>query len=254
MKEKRATALILGGSSGLGLASARKLAEEGFDLCIVHRTRKSDLPEFINQVSQMESNGANVSTFNKDALKAETIAEVIDQLQDNSVGLLLHSLAKGSLKTLTEENALNVQDIEITLHAMGYSWYEWTRALIKANKFTKHARNLAFTSEGNNKVWPGYAAVSAAKATLEAFMRSMAVEYAPLGMTTNCIQAGATETPSFKMIPGSDMIAKAAKKRNPFGRLTLAEDVANAVYLLIRKEAEWINGTVLKVDGGESLR
>lgn len=254
MNEKRLTAVILGGSSGLGLASARKLAEEGFNLCIVYRTRKSDLPEFMKAVSEMESDGANVSTFNKDALKDETISEILDHLQDNSVGLLLHSLAKGSLKTLTDENALNIHDIEITLHAMGYSWYEWTSALIRANKFTKKARNLAFTSEGNSKVWPGYAAVSAAKATLESFMRSMAVEYAPLGMTTNCIQAGATETPSFKMIPGSDMIAKAAKKRNPFGRLTSPEDVANTVYLLSRREADWINGAVIKVDGGESLR
>ena len=128
------------------------------------------------------------------------------------------------------------------------------RALIEAGKFSDNARNLAFTSEGNSKVWPGYAAVSAAKATLEAFMRSMAVEYAPLGITTNCIQAGATETPSFKMIPGSDVLAGTTRKRNPFGRLTTPEDVANAVYLISRQEAAWINGTVLKVDGGESLR
>jgi NAD(P)-dependent dehydrogenase (short-subunit alcohol dehydrogenase family) len=45
-----------------------------------------------------------------------------------------------------------------------------------------------------------------------------------------------------------------AKKRNPFGRLTEPEDVANAVYLLCKTEADWINGTILKVDGGESLR
>ncbi len=120
--------------------------------------------------------------------------------------------------------------------------------------FSDKARNIAFTSEGNTKVWPGYAAVSAAKAVLEALMRNMAMELAPLGITTNCIQAGTTKTPSFLIIPGSNELAAMAKKRNPFNRLTTPEDVANAVYLLCKKEAGWINGTIVKVDGGESLR
>jgi NAD(P)-dependent dehydrogenase (short-subunit alcohol dehydrogenase family) len=80
------------------------------------------------------------------------------------------------------------------------------------------------------------------------------VEFAPLDITTNCIQAGTTETPSFLVIPGSEELAKMAKKRNPFRSLTQPEDVANVVFLLCKKEADWINGTILKVDGGESLR
>jgi enoyl-[acyl-carrier protein] reductase III len=82
----------------------------------------------------------------------------------------------------------------------------------------------------------------------------MALEFAPLGITTNCLQAGVTETPSFKMIPGSDRLSKFAKKRNPFNKLTTPQDVANVVYLLCKDEASWINGTVIKVDGGESLQ
>ncbi|AVI51936.1 short-chain dehydrogenase [Pukyongia salina] len=254
MNQSKRIALILGGSSGLGLASAEKLAQAGFDLCIVHRTRKSDLDAFQEVVKQMANAGSTVNTHNLDALKKETISEVLKTLPKGSVKLLLHSIAKGSLKPLTGDNALTREDIEITVHAMGHSWYEWTRALIEADCFSENARNLAFTSEGNAKVWPGYAAVSAAKSTLEALMRSMAVEYAELGMSTNCIQAGATETPSFKMIPGSEILAEATRKRNPFKRLTTPEDVANVVYLLSQDEAQWINGTVIKVDGGESLR
>jgi NAD(P)-dependent dehydrogenase (short-subunit alcohol dehydrogenase family) len=56
------------------------------------------------------------------------------------------------------------------------------------------------------------------------------------------------------MIPGSEQLAKFAQKRNPFNRLTMPSDVANVVYLLCTKEAAWINGTVIKVDGGESLQ
>ncbi|MAP53824.1 MAG: short-chain dehydrogenase [Altibacter sp.] len=249
-------ALILGGSSGLGLASAKKLAAHGYNICIVHRDRKSRLDDLEVAFSEMIAHGVRVINFNKDALQKENRKKIIDQLPKQRVKVLIHSVAKGSLKPMSGPGtkALSKEDIDITLHAMGSSWYEWTRALIDADCFSKNARNIAFTSEGNSKAWPGYGAVSAAKATLEALMRNMAVELAPLDITTNCIQAGTTETPSFLMIPGSDTLAKMAKKRNPFKRLTRPEDVANAVYLLCSDEAKWINGTVLTVDGGESIR
>ena len=74
----------------------------------------------------------------------------------------------------------------------------------------------------------------------------MAIELAPLTIATNCIQAGTTETPSFLAIPGSHEIAEMAKKRNAFDRLTKPEDVANMVYLLCKKEADWVNGAIIE--------
>ena len=249
-------AIILGGSSGLGLASAKKLAFHGMNICIVHRDRKSNLATFEEEVKTMESFGVAVKTFNQDALNNEVRNAIVQQFPKNSVKLLLHSIAKGSLKKMygNEEEILSKQDFDITIHAMATSWHEWSQALIHREIFIKKARNIAFTSEGNSRVWPGYGAVSAAKSVLEALMRNMAVELAPLEITTNCIQAGTTETPSFLVIPGSEELAKMAKQRNPFKRLTQPEDVANVVFLLCKNEADWINGTILKVDGGESLR
>ena len=253
---KNQWAIILGGSSGLGLASAKKLASEGLNICIVHRDRKSNLAAFEKQIKIIESFGVAIKTFNQDALNNDVRNAIVNEFSKNSVKLLLHSIAKGSLKKMiaSENEILSKQDFDITIHAMATSWYEWSQSLIKHEIFTQKARNIAFTSEGNSRVWPGYGAVAAAKSVLEALMRNMAVEFAPLEITTNCIQAGTTETPSFLIIPGSEELAKMAKKRNPFSRLTQPEDVANAVYLLCKKEADWINGTILNVDGGESLR
>jgi len=81
----------------------------------------------------------------------------------------------------------------------------------------------------------------------------MALEFAPVGIKANCIQAGITMTKSLSMIPGYEKIKAHALQRNPNKRLTTPEDVANAVYLLTTDEAKWITGTVIKVDGGESL-
>ncbi|MGB3342377.1 MAG: SDR family oxidoreductase [Aequorivita sp.] len=256
MKEwKDKWAIILGGSSGLGLASAKKLAAEGLNICIVHRDRKSHLPTFKEEVKKIESLGVKVKSFNQDALKEEIQNEILQSFPKNSVKLLLHSIAKGSLKKMSgpPTEVLTVQDFEISIHAMAISWYQWTQALVQREIFMKNARNIAFTSEGSTRVWPGYGAVSAAKSVLEALMRNMALELAHYQITTNCIQAGTTETASFMAIPGSSDLAEMAKKRNPFNRLTQAEDVADAVYLLCRPEANWINGATIKVDGGESL-
>lgn len=248
-------AVILGGSSGLGLATAKKLAKHGMNLCIFHRDRRSDLAKFEEEVSEMKTEKIEIKTFNKNVLNLKEIEDCIHEIPKESVRLLLHSIAKGSLKSMKikEGNALTLNDLEISIHAMGLNWYEWGRLLIEHNLFMKNARNIAFTSEGNQRVWPSYGAVSAAKAVLEALMRQMAVEWAHLGIRTNCVQAGTTLTASFNIIPQSEIIAQKTLERNPFKRMTIPEDVANAVYLLSREEADWINGTILRADGGESL-
>jgi NAD(P)-dependent dehydrogenase (short-subunit alcohol dehydrogenase family) len=255
-KEEKYWALIVGGGSGLGLASALQLARDGYHIAIVHRTRRALLPDLEDTIAKMKEAGADVLSYNKDGLTQENIDMVITDLPQGRVKVLIHSIAKGSLRSMTGEDneALTATDLSITLQAMGYNWYEWVRSLFKEGRFAEDTRNMAFTSEGNLKVWPGYGAVSAAKAVLESTMRQMAVEFAPSGIRTNCIQAGVTKTDSFKMIPGSEQLAALAAKRNPFGRLTTPQDIANVVSLLASDKAGWINGSIIKADGGEQLR
>ena len=81
----------------------------------------------------------------------------------------------------------------------------------------------------------------------------MAVELAPYGIRSNLIQAGVSDTQGLRAIPGSEHLKAQALARNPFGRLTTPRDVANAIYLLCRDEAAWINGEIIRVDGGEHV-
>jgi enoyl-[acyl-carrier protein] reductase III len=260
-KDKNYWAVILGGSSGLGLGTSKKLAETGMNLCIIHRDRKQDLAKIHEEFERLRERGINVISFNSDALKEDSRNKILDALHqaignEGKVRVLVHSIAKGNLKPMHSDKkaVLNNSDFHITIDAMAISLYDWTRALIDRNMFSESARVVSFTSEGNAKAWPYYAAVSAAKATLEAITRNMAVEFAQLGITTNCIQAGAVDTPAFRAIPGSDKYAAISLKKNPFKRLTTPEDIGNVVYLLCKDEAAWINGVVIKADGGESLK
>lgn len=252
--------LILGGSSGLGLASAQKLAKHGCNICIVHRNRKSEMEEIEHQFDQIRNENVGFISFNVDAFKEEQRTQIITTLKDKlrpveKFRVLVHSVAKGNLKPMISEEKVTLKndDFRLTIDAMAISLYDWTRALFDADLFAKDARIISFTSEGNTKAWKNYAAVSAAKTALEAITRNIALEFAPSGIKANCIQAGITDTTSLRAIPGSEFLKEQTLLRNPNKRLTLPEDVANVVYLLSKNEAAWITGTIIPVDGGEHL-
>ena len=253
-------ALILGGSSGLGLASARKLAAHGMNLCIVHRNTRAELAEIEQIFEQLRATGIGLISFNVDVIRPESRRLVIDGLTERlgtqgRIRCLLHSIAKGNLKALVaEDTLLETDDFLITMQNMAISLNDWTKDLHAAKLFSSDARVLSFTSEGSFRAWKYYAAVAAAKAALESITRSIALEYAAFGIRANCIQAGITDTASLRRIPGSATLISHSINRNPYKRLTTPEDVASAVYLLCKDEAAWINGTVIPVDGGEQIQ
>jgi len=210
--------------------------------------------------ADIRATGVELLAFNKDAMSAEKRTFMLQAIQEKlgtagKIRLLLHSIAKGNLKPMIagERPALQNDDLHLTLETMAISLYDWTKLIFDHKLFAPDARVISFTSQGNTKAWIGYAAVSAAKAALEAITRNIALEFAPYGIRANCIQAGATDTVSFRMIPGSEALKERSINLNPFKRLTTPEDIANVVYLLTKDEAAWINGTVIIADGGEHI-
>jgi NAD(P)-dependent dehydrogenase (short-subunit alcohol dehydrogenase family) len=148
---------------------------------------------------------------------------------------------------------LEEEDFARTIDSMGTSLLTWARALVERGAFAADARVIGLTSEGNTVAWKGYAAVAAAKVVLESVTRAMAVELAPYGIRSNIIQAGVTDTAALRAIPGHEHLAAHARLRNPFRRLTTPRDVANVICLLATDEAAWINGALIRVDGGEHV-
>ncbi len=148
---------------------------------------------------------------------------------------------------------LEEEDLARTIHAMGTSLLGWVQAIHGRGLFAADARVLGLTSEGNTIAWKGYAAVAAAKVTLESVARSIAVEFAPYGIRCNVLQPGVTETPALRLIPGNAHLKAEARSKNPYGRLTQPEDVADMVYLMALPEAAWVNGALIRVDGGEHI-
>ena len=232
-------ALILGGSSGLGLATARELARRGMNLCVVHRDRRSRQVELDSVWEEIRATGVQVKTFNVDALRPDKRLEICEELyaelgDEGRLRVLVHSIAKGNLKPMLSDESPQLQsdDFRLTLEAMATSLYDWVKECHLMGLFTNPASVISFTSEGNRKAWQNYAAVSAAKAALEAITRNIALEFAPYGIRANCVQAGTTDTPSLRMIPGHEDLITHSLQRNPYNRLTTPEDVVNLVGLV----------------------
>ncbi|GAB1431239.1 SDR family oxidoreductase [Ignavibacteria bacterium] len=261
MLEFRDYALILGASSGFGQACAYALAEGGFNIIGVHLDRAATLPKVQETIEGIEQRGAKAIFFNTNAADAERRAEVVAAISSElaankgaSVKVMLHSLAFGTLLPFIGESPLQSatqKQVEMTLDVMANTLVYWTQALVFDNLLGEGSRIFALTSAGSRRVLPTYGIVSAAKAALESYVRQLALELAPHGITINAICAGVTDTPALRRIPGNDIIMKHAHMRNPHHRLTIPDDVAKVLALLVRPEAAWITGTTINVDGGE---
>jgi enoyl-[acyl-carrier protein] reductase III len=256
-------AIILGGSSGFGLAAVEKLAAHGMNIAVLYReTGAADRLLKERYAGTAADAGVRIDGYNLNALDPASRESFLQQFgaragRKQSVRLLLHSIARGNLKPLVgmpDADVLTVEDIRFTTYAMSTSLLDWARLLLKEGHFQPDARIIGLTSEGAHKYWEGYAAVSIAKSTLESLVTYMAVELAKYGLKTNLIQAGISATPSLRKIPDSDRLLELATRRNPLGRTTKPEDVAGAIYLLCLDEASWINGSIIPVDGGEHCR
>ncbi|MBZ0255246.1 SDR family oxidoreductase [bacterium] len=253
-------ALVLGSSSGMGLASAKALAEHGMNILGVHFDRRSAMKQVEEDIAWMKDQGVEVEFFNQNAADEEkrraTVETIKERIGGKTLRTMLHSLAFGTLKRFIDENEdgeLTQKQMEMTLDVMANSLVYWTQDLRRAGLIGKGSRIFALTSAGSHTAWPNYGAVSAAKAALESHVRQITFEGAKEGISANAIQAGVVVTPALKKIPGNEKLISEALARNPSGRMTTVEDVAKVVCLMSRPEADWVRGSVIFCDGGEDI-
>jgi enoyl-[acyl-carrier protein] reductase III len=252
--------LVLGASSGFGSAVSIELARKGYNVCGVHLDRRSTIEAAESTRRAIEAHGVRALFFNVNACAPEKRAEVLAALTEacrpGGLRLLFHSLAFGSLVPLVADDARSSArqaQLEMTLDVMANSLVYWSQEIVWRGLMQSGGRILAMTSAGSTRATKGYGPVSAAKAALEAYVRQLAFELAPRGITANAVRAGVTETPALRKIPGWETIRTRAEALNPNGRLTEPGDVASAVALLVEPGAGWITGNVLGIDGGEDI-
>ena len=260
-------ALILGASSGMGEATARTLAAAGYNICGIHLDFRAALDHVAELKADLEREGREVLFINMNAADDEKRAAALEELKarfeiaraagrEPFVKIVMHSLAFGSLVPFLSDDpkgAVDRKKMEMTQDVMANSLVYWVQDLYRGGFLGQGSRIFAMTSEGSTRVVPSYGVVSSAKAALESHIRQLAMELARkgTGATANAIRAGVTDTPALRKIPEAQTMIDITMKRNPTGRMTTPQDVANAILALSGPGTDFINGDVISVDGGE---
>ena len=249
--------LLLGGSTGHGGATAKRLAKDGYGIIAFHFDRgdaKKIAEETISEVNEL-SNG-RCHYFNTNAAAEETINEFLPKIKEITNGaklkLLLHSIAFGTTTNFFGNKPVTQRQMDMTVHVMGNSILYWTQKLFSEKLLGKGSRVIVLTSEGNYLAMEGYGPVSVAKVAMEAVLRQIGWELGEHGITANAIQAGVTPTRALTKITDrwEDWV-ESTKSRNPMRRTTTPEDIAGTISMLLRPEADFINCSIIYCDGGE---
>ena len=184
--------LLLGGSTGHGAATAKKLAQDGYGIIAFHFDRgeaKKIAEETIKEVNEL-SNG-RCHYFNTNAASEEAIETYLPQIKEITDGsklkLLLHSIAFGTTTNFFGEKPVTQRQMDMTVHVMGNSILYWTQKLFSNELLGSGSRIIGLTSEGNYLAMEGYGPVSVAKVAMEAIIRQIGWELGQFGITANSI-------------------------------------------------------------------
>ena len=238
------TAIVTGGASGIGLATARTLAEIGANVIIAD----IDEPAGSEVARELEANGASahfVRTDVADAGEVDALVGITTQ-KYGSLEILMHfagiGIERHALETTREEwdrvIAVNLTGSFLVMQAAG-------RVMVEAG----YGRIVSMSSVAGLRGGTGRAAYGASKGGVAAMTRVMALEWAGSGVTVNTLAPGAIDTPLVKAMHDAET-RRAYLQAIPMDRYGLPEEVAAAAVYLALPESRYITGVTFPVDGG----
>jgi enoyl-[acyl-carrier protein] reductase III len=238
-----ASVLVTGGSRGIGRAIALRFAELGARTVAIGYLRNDRAAE--ETAEALRSAGAE-PVLVRGNVASERVAREVAEL--GPLDVLVHSAATGVIRP-----ALETEDkhFDWTLGANARAFLSLARAA--APSMPSGSSIVAVSSLGSSRVLENYVLVGTSKAALEALVRYLAVELAPLGIRVNAVSSGLVETEALEHFPNREQMLEWSRKRTPAGRLVEPEDVAGAVAFLCSRDADMVRGHTLVLDGGFSL-
>ncbi|MCK6504283.1 SDR family oxidoreductase [Myxococcota bacterium] len=233
--------LVTGSSRGIGRAIAARLAVPGGQVVINYLQDQDAAEQSAAAVAAAGATAHLVQANVRSEADLKRLAGVLDR-----VDVLVHNAAIGALKPFDQ---LRTAHWDLTLESSLRPFW----LLTKLCPLAEGAAVIGISSLGSRSFVPGYAAMGAAKAGIEALTRQLAVELAPRRIRVNTVCGGLVDTDALRHFPEGPAMVQAALARTPLGRLGTPADIAAAVALLASPDAAWITGQTLVADGGYSL-
>jgi len=239
-------ALITGGTSGIGLATAQALHKHGFSVVVTGRNPQTiaaaeqSLPE---QVTILQADARNLADSERTATEISHRYGRLDFAFFNvGIGRMLPIEA-------VDEAAFD-EHFDVTVKGQYF-------LLQKLLPLFQNGGSLLFTTAvGAHRGIPSWSLYSASRGAVDGLIPALAAELAPRGIRVNGVRPGAIETPALDKLglPGQilDAFRVAVPKRVPLGRMGSSGEIAEVVAFLASPAASYINGTIIDVDGGMS--
>ena len=247
MKLAGRTALVTGGSRGIGKAIVWALAKEGAKVAFVYRSNEDAANQLVKDLELDQCEALAIQGDVADKSQADAIVQqVIDKWEKldilvNNAGVI----KDGLLATMSPEDWAAVINTNLT------GTFNFCQAVTRPMMSARYGRIINMSSVAADTGNPGQANYAASKGGVEGFTRCLAAELGRRGITVNAVAPGFIETDMTEAIRNAagDQI----KKHIPTRRLGQPDDIANAVTFLADEASSYITGHILTVDGGLTL-
>jgi 3-oxoacyl-[acyl-carrier protein] reductase len=240
---QKKVAIVTGGSRGIGAAIARRMAADGFAVVVNYA---GSVEAATKLVEEIESGGGHAIAILADVSDPKAMQRLFDSAEDayggvdvlvNNAGVMkLARFAEADDATFDEVVAINLKGVFNGLREA-------------ARRLRDGGRIVNFSSSVVGLYQPTYGIYAATKAAVEAMTHILAKELGPRHITVNAVAPGPVATELF-LKDKDDATLESIKRMNPLGRLGEVEDIAGAVSLLVDPDGRWINGQVIRVNGG----
>jgi 3-oxoacyl-[acyl-carrier protein] reductase len=237
------SAIVTGASRGIGSVVAKRLARDGFAIIVNYAGNLSQAQEV---VAAIEAAGGQAVAVQADVANAADVEQLFKQTLDtygridvvvNNAGIMpLSAIAKGDVATFDKVIATNLRGTFLVLAQA-------------AQHISEGGRIIAFSSSVLAKAFPTYGAYIASKAGVEGLVHVLTNELRGRNITVNAVAPGPVGTDLFLKDKTQAQIEELSKL-TPLERLGQPEDIANVVSFLAGPDGGWVNGQVLRANGG----
>ena len=249
------SAIVTGSSSGIGAAVAQRLADDGLAV-VINYSGKADPADrladkintaggkaiaFLSQRAKARDTAVKADVSDAKAVAglfdaAEAAFGGVDVLVNNAGVMQLAPLAQADDELFDRHVAINLKGVFLGIREA-------------ARRLRTGGRIVSFSSSVVGLYQPTYGVYAATKAGVEAMSHIAAKELGPKGITVNAIAPGPVATPLF-LDDKSDEQIEGVKKMIPLGRLAEPEDIARVISFMVGPDGGWINGQVIRANGG----
>ncbi|MEZ5099720.1 MAG: SDR family oxidoreductase [Thermoleophilia bacterium] len=238
------TVLVTGGSRGIGREIALRFAEQGAARVAIGYLRSDRAAE--ETAEALRERGAEPLLLRGNVGDPDKLAALLEQVGELDV--VVANAATGVIRPLLE---LEEKHWDWTLNANARSLF--TLGRLAAPRMRQGGSIVAISSLGSQRVLDDYVLVGASKAAVEALVRYLAIELAPLGIRANAVSGGLVDTGALEHFPKREEMLAYYRERTPAGRLVEPPDIADVVCFLASPASSMIRGQTIVVDGGYAL-